>query len=462
MADPNLPVVVEEDDDDGDPDPGLNPVAAPQVSRMKFSLPQFTGEGTKEQTAEHLEIFIADIESYFTSIGETNDAGMLAGLRQAFKRDSPAQRWWATVCRSTVKQANTWADAVALMKTRFGQEKTAMQLAALRDTLTQKASEDVRTFADRVIFVQQEIDDKRRATNVPNVDNARRNRCVDQFSDMDSRMLFLCGVRPALRRILQQNPDAPATFDDMVLRAEAAEASEAEGASGKATAAAAKALIMAISCGQEDVSKEMAAINDSISAMGGASGSRGGNRGGRGGNRGARGGRGGSGRGGGRGGGASGGGGGDNARPSWLRFDQLPPDTCYTCGYKGHISPNCSVQPHRFKWARLIKELGLRPPQQGGQAPIGQQQQQQQQQPAAPPPPPASAPGQPVVAQPGTGAFYVPYQAATPVTPAPAPAPAAPQAAGPPPGTFNIGGNGGGGNGGGGYAGGGGPFGDFY
>ena len=35
---------------------------------------------------------------------------------------------------------------------------------------------------------------------------------------------------------------------------------------------------------------------------------------------------------------------------------------CFTCGYTGHQSSTCAVVPERQVWNKVIKKLGLRPP----------------------------------------------------------------------------------------------------
>ena len=288
------------------------PDPAPK-SRLKLSLPVFSGEGSTDEVSQNFQTFIENFESYLTTMGITEDKDKLAALRQALKPQSAAERWYVTQTRDPVKVGNapTWDDVKALMEKRFDLPKTPISLAGMRSSLVQLPKESVREFADRVTLYQIQIDKARGQAAIVDVTAAQRKACVGHFSVQDQQILFLQGINADIRAILSMAAQ-PATMEELVENAGRAEESL-----------------------QARTGRAGAAVVDQVDAVGGT---------------------------------------GRRAqfppsgRPGWIKFTMLPRGMCYTCGNMGHIATACKVPVQQQKWTEIVQKYNLRPPAKRNQA----------------------------------------------------------------------------------------------
>ena len=381
--------------------------AAPGHSK-RINPPTFSGEGPQMEVAETVNTFIELFEAFCESQNYAEDAEKLGLLRHCFQPvPCEASRWFSVTKREPGKATDTWAEVKALLLQRFDIPKTANQLASLRASLVQQPKESVRAFADRVMSVQFELNKHRETVNIPTLNAAQRTAAVNGFSNSDAAINYLAGLKPGIRRVVNQAVPGT-TFDDWVAIAARAETAEHESGRPSDHSGAHAASVDAIqqNRGQAQGGQGQRNQRNYGNQQQGGGYQRQGQQGGptNQGNQQNR---------------------PPTKRPGWIRFADIPPNMCLTCGYEGHRSSQCTTQYERQRWGSVIKQLGLRPPPgQGGQrqgqyAVSGQQQSEQQQpntqnsQPAnqqpnpVPTPPPRQQSTQPPPAQAGQGAYAV-------------------------------------------------------
>jgi hypothetical protein len=289
-----------------------------QTTYVRQQIPTFTGD--------------TDIVDWLRSYGKWADQGNLDNDQKLRAVEAAlsgkAKDWYGYMDRDG--KLETWDNFRTCIEARFKQKTSAQDMCKALTDLKQRQDETVRDFTDRVNRVALMFKEECQlpAHNTPEGRRLKEG-ARDAVLELIKRTLFVTGLKENLRvDVLKQSIDS---WEETLRAAERVESAE----NPKKSPQGGRSINAMEDANQMDNGQGEAAAFSDQRGRGRGRGNRGRGRGGRREEY--------------------------NGRPSWLRDNMLPPNTCYRCGHQGHRRADCVTKPENFYWQTLAQRTPPQP-----------------------------------------------------------------------------------------------------